>query len=116
MIGNTEKEWVNQIVDSSMTQVAFSMLILLFGTILSQMPSPMLSKQVPPVINQISLCGLLPLSALKVPHYPLLYLNVLLFITMSTLNMLFMVKSKVQYVIIFVIIILFIPLVHVYYH
>ena len=48
------------------------------------------------------------------PNYPLLHVNILLFVTMSALNTIFMAKKKMQHVIILVILLVFTPLVYVY--
>ena len=90
------------------------MFIAIVSLIFSQLHNPKLSKNAPPVMNQLSLCGLLPFQALKAPHYPLLHLNVVLFITMSTLNAIFMVKNKIQHLFILFIQLIFASLVSVY--
>ena len=56
----------------------------------------------------------MPFPALMMPNYPLLHVNILLFVTMSALNTIFMAKKKMQHVIILVILLVFTPLVYVY--
>ena len=90
------------------------MVISTVALIFSQLHNRHFSVHAPPVMNQISLCGLLPFPALMMPNYPLLHVNILLFVTMSALNTIFMAKKKMQHVIILVILLVFAPLVHVY--
>ena len=78
----------------SLYHAFFSMVILVTATIFSQVDNKNLSKKTPQVLSQFGLTGLLPLSGLKMPFYPLLYVNIVLFVMMSTVNMLFMVKSS----------------------
>ena len=82
----------------------FLCLFLLFtSSICTELQSDFLSKTLPPIMNQWGLTGLLPFYAMKMPVYPLLSGNLLLFGVMTTLNVLFLARKKWIKIVIFAI-------------
>ena len=98
----------------SLSHVALCSITLVVASVFSVLESPWLRKHAPPVLCQLALTGLLPPSALKMPVYPLTYVNGVLFVTMTTLNVLLMVRSTVLYAAIFLIVAVLIPVVYAY--
>lgn len=100
---------------SSMLNAVLAFIILITSLIFTQVfGSSILSKHAPPILNQLSFFGFLPLTALRMPSYPLMHINLLLFVTMSTLNAVFMVKTKQHFVFFFIVISIFALLINGY--
>ena len=85
-------------------------MLLIASIVCSYQTSVFTSRYLPPVLNQLGLCGLLPLVGLKMPTYPLVNYNLVLLIAMTSINLLFMVRKHTVLVPIFAIITLYMPM------
>lgn len=63
---------------------------------------------------QVAFGGLIPFFILKAPHYPLVHTNMILYASMTIINMLFLVSSMFQFLGLFLIKVIFIVLLYVY--
>lgn len=84
------------IVNISLFQVIASTIALLISLFLIRAKDKLLSEALPAVMNQFAITGMLPLVAMKMPTFPLIYTNIILFIVSSLLNLAFMARTGTQ--------------------
>ena len=87
---------------------------MITASIFSVLENRHLSKTVPPLMVQVALGGLIPFYILKAPNYPLLHLNMLVYASMTVINMLFLVRNILQFFGLFLIKVIFMALLYVY--
>ena len=98
------------VTNSSLTQVSLSFCILVASAIFIQCKSKLLSRQLPPILNMVGLTGLLPIQGARMPSYPLWTGSMLIFATMTSLNLFFLARKTPNRVIISVILTLYVIL------
>ena len=76
-----------------------SMGVLVLTAVAIQSPRQFFSKTLPPVVVQFSLTGLLPISALRFHNYPLTQLNSVVFVALSTVNLIFFANRRLHFVV-----------------
>jgi len=91
-----------------------SILLLVISSLITRVKEGVLSKMLPPILNQLAIIGFLPLLALQLPTYPLIYINCTLFLITSVLNSVFLTHSGKQILLEFLIIAIWIFLIFVY--
>lgn len=73
-----------------------STIALLISLFLIRAKDKLLSEALPAVMNQFAITGMLPLVAMKMPTFPLIYTNIILFIVSSLLNLALMARTGTQ--------------------
>ena len=99
-----------QAINMSLVQVFMSVFLLVISGLFQIAKKPILATTLPPIMNQTALVGMLPLSAMKLPNYPLLHANLPLLAVATTTNIIYLVRSAGQFALVFIILLLSIAL------
>lgn len=83
-----------------------SYLLMIISMIISQLKHKRLQSArfaLLPLLTQVALLGILPISALQLPHYPLLTGNAIILTLMSILNIFYFARAFWQWIVCYLI-------------